>query len=151
MQTNKALGHFSDDTVADSIFSKEGFRAFYESQTLPEDSQVIGAETAAVQTLKLLTACLSQIRSLRVEQYRGSGADWTDLIALPGCLVLLIYTSILLTQIRTFWKRKLRQSEEEKAQRVMQAMLRARAAQDSLPPNQSVAINIPRSLVDSGL
>nr|MCS5659665.1 hypothetical protein [Dehalococcoidia bacterium] len=93
MQENKALSQFSDDELPDSIFSKEGFKAFYESQTLPDDSQVIGAESAAIQSLKLLTACLSQIRSVRVEALRNVGADWTDLVALPGCFVLLIYTS----------------------------------------------------------
>lgn len=151
LQTTRALGRFEDDQVQGSIFSREGFKAFYESQTLPADSQVIGAESAAVQSLKLLFDCLSQIRSMRVEQYDGSGANWTDLVALPGCVVLLIYMSILLTQIKTFWKKKLLQAEEDKAQRLLQTMMKAQASQDLPPPHQSVAINMPRLVMDSGL
>ena len=134
------LGKLPGDQAKDNMFNPNSFREWREASNIPRENQGIAAATAATMSLKLLTAVLSQVRLTRVEMEElDSELPWTTWLSIPGFLLLLVYLCISIHQIKTHWKRRLLQTEEQKATRMFEHFLRLQqdASKDRLQDLES--------------
>ena len=119
------LGKLPGDKAKGNMFNPNSFREWKEASNIPRENQGMAAATAATMSLKLLTAVLSQLRLTRVEMEElDSELPWTTWLSIPGFLLLLVYLCISIHQIKTHWKRRLLQTEEQKAARMFEHFLR---------------------------
>ena len=125
IQSNKdSLDKFPDDKLDDALFSAKEFRQWFEVMNLPDDRQSISEITAATLGLKIVTACLSQIRLARIEQFEQSGPGWVELASLPGCVVLLIYLALSSYQIKSYWKKRNERNDEDRTTKILEILKR---------------------------
>jgi hypothetical protein len=119
------LGQFKGDEVEGSLFNPRHFGQWKEAVSIPRENQALAAGTAAAMSLRLLTAVLTQLRLSRVEmEDLDSEIPWTTWLSVPGLLLLLVYLCVSIHQIKTYWQRRLLQTEEQKAGRMFDHFLK---------------------------
>jgi hypothetical protein len=125
MEQNGKLGKLPGDKADGALFNPRHFREWREAVEIPKENQAIAAGTAAAMSLKLLTAVLSQLRLTRVDvEDLDSEIPWTTWLSIPGLLLLLVYLCVSIHQIKTYWRRRLLQTEEQKATRMFDHFLK---------------------------
>ena len=127
MRENGQLGGLPGDQAEGSLFNPGALQAWEEAANLPRENQALAAGTASAMGLKLLSAALSQLRLTRVEMQEldpDMVASWSTWLSVPGIIILLVYMCVSIYQIKSYWRRRLLQTEEDKATRMFEHFLK---------------------------